>query len=73
MVPSYFDFVRLRNFLDDVEASFVGLSEYSSHSESQRGRAHFVNSRLRLLLYTERHHFYKRIRIRGVKVGACAK
>ncbi|KAK9823260.1 hypothetical protein WJX72_001434 [[Myrmecia] bisecta] len=66
-VPSYFDFVRLRNFLKAEAAHFVGLCEYAKHSDVSRGRSHFFHGRRRIMLYTERAHFYNRYRIRGVK------
>lgn len=68
-VRSYFDFVRLRNFLKDEGASFVGLCEYTKHSDVSRGRSNFFHGRRRIMLYTERAHFYHRYRLRGVKVG----
>lgn len=67
-VRSYFDFVRLRNFLKEEGASFVGLCEYTKHSDVSRGRSNFFHSRRRIMLYTERAHFYHRYRLRGVKV-----
>lgn len=66
---SYFDFVRLRNFLKEEGASFVGLCEYTKHSDVSRGRSNFFHGRRRIMLYTERAHFYHRYRLRGVKVG----
>lgn len=68
-VRSYFDFVRLRNFLKEEAASFVGLCEYAKHSDVSRGRSNFFHGRRRIMLYTERAHFYHRYRLRGVKVG----
>eukprot|EP00879_Flechtneria_rotunda_P029257 GHRR01031570.1.p1 GENE.GHRR01031570.1~~GHRR01031570.1.p1 ORF type:complete len:239 (+),score=70.50 GHRR01031570.1:2-718(+) len=66
-VPSYFDFVRLRNFLKAEEADFAVLSEYSSFPQVTRSRAQFFQRKKRLLLYTERAHFYNRYRIRGIQ------
>ena len=65
---SYFDFVRLRNFLREEGASFVGLCEYTKHSDVLRGRSNFFHGRQRIMLYTERAHFYHRYKLRGVKV-----
>lgn len=36
-----------------------------------RARAQFFQRRVRLMLYSERAHFYHRYRIRGIQVGAC--
>lgn len=66
-VRSYFDFVRLRNFLKEEGASFVGLCEYTKHSDVSRGRSNFFHGRRRIMLYTERAHFYHRYRLRGIK------
>ncbi|GFR41586.1 hypothetical protein Agub_g2307, partial [Astrephomene gubernaculifera] len=67
-VPSYFDFVRLRNALRaDDSADLAVISEYSSGSEVTRARARFFHGQRRVLLYTERAHFYNRHRIRGIK------
>ncbi|WIA34691.1 hypothetical protein OEZ86_013004 [Tetradesmus obliquus] len=67
VVPSYFDFVRLRNFLKAQEAEFAVLSEYCSFAAVTRARALFFQRRVRLMLYTERAHFYHRYRIRGIQ------
>ncbi|KAG2500344.1 hypothetical protein HYH03_001919 [Edaphochlamys debaryana] len=67
-VPSYFDFVRLRNALGTEDAvDFAAVSEYSSNAEVTRCRARFFHGQRRVMLYTERAHFYHRYRIRGIK------
>ncbi|GLC42263.1 hypothetical protein PLESTM_001310300 [Pleodorina starrii] len=67
-VPSYFDFVRLRNALKaDDSVDFATISEYSTNAEVIRARARFYHGQRRMLLYTERAHFYHRYRIRGIK------
>ena len=66
-VPSYFDLVRVRNFLRKEAASFVVLSEYTTPQDMSRARNYFNDGRRRVLLYTERCHFYNRHRIRGIK------
>merc|ERR1719491_1022553 len=38
-LPSYFDFVSLRNHLTEIGASFVSVTEYARVSEISRGRA----------------------------------
>ncbi|KAM9477469.1 U3 small nucleolar RNA-associated protein 25 homolog [Clarias gariepinus] len=66
-VPSYFDFVRVRNFLKKEDVSFSALSEYSSRSEVSRARHYFSTGEKQFLLFSERFHFYKRYSIRGIQ------
>lgn len=66
-IPSYFDYVRVRNFLRSEQASFVGLCEYTDRKDMSRARTYFADGRRRVLLYTERAQFYNRHRIRGIK------
>ncbi|PRW59313.1 U3 small nucleolar RNA-associated 25 [Chlorella sorokiniana] len=66
-LPSYFDYVRVRNFLREEMASFLGLCEYTDRSDAARARSYFFDRRKQVLLYTERAQFYNRHRIRGAK------
>lgn len=69
-IPSYFDFVALRNiFLKHEIASshFVSITEYSRGTEVTRGRARFMQGRKRFMLYTGRAHFFMRHNIKGAK------
>jgi U3 small nucleolar RNA-associated protein 25 len=61
---SYFDFVRLRNFLKSQAASFAVYCEYTDGSNVLRARTRFMKEERRILLYTERAHFYFRPTIR---------
>ena len=65
-IPSYFDFIKVRNYLRKEAASFVALSEYSDPKDMARARAYFADKRRRVLVYTERAQFYNRHRIRGI-------
>ena len=102
-VPSYFDYVRVRNVLNKVAAQlgqeydaskksknrprgrdgkriartkldpfaaqsalFCCLSEYSEPSSISRVRGDFFQGKARILLVTERFHFYYRYAIRGI-------
>ena len=66
-VPEYFDFVRVRNLLTAEDVSFCVTSEYTPPRDAARARSLFVDGRKRVLLVTERAHFYHRRRIRGVR------
>ncbi|KAJ3410687.1 hypothetical protein HDV05_003484 [Chytridiales sp. JEL 0842] len=67
VIPSYFDFVRIRNYMKDKELSFSELCEYTSTADISRARGDMFNGRISFLLFTERFHFFRRYRIRGVK------
>lgn len=66
-IPSYFDFVSVRNRLLKEEASFVMVTEYSRITETSRARARFLQGRKPIMLYTGRAHFFHRHFIKGVR------
>ncbi|KAI8967354.1 hypothetical protein BDF20DRAFT_829714 [Mycotypha africana] len=59
-IPSYFDFVRVRNYFEDNKYSYEPCSEYASGSQITRSRSKFFHGRSDFLLYTERLHFFRR-------------
>jgi U3 small nucleolar RNA-associated protein 25 len=63
---SYLEYLSLRNLLNKEEFAFDGLNEYSNMKEVSRIRTKFFQGRTRVVLYTERSHFYNRFRLRGV-------
>uniref|UniRef100_A0A8C6VFR6 UTP25 small subunit processome component n=1 Tax=Naja naja TaxID=35670 RepID=A0A8C6VFR6_NAJNA len=66
-VPSYFDYVRLRNYFKKEELNFAHICEYSSKSGICRARHLFLSGEKQFLIITERFHFYKRYSIRGIR------
>ncbi|OVA17570.1 Digestive organ expansion factor [Macleaya cordata] len=66
-ISSYFEFVRIRNFLKSQNASFCMLGEYTKQSDISRARVWFFEGKRKIMLYTERAHFYHRYKIRGIK------
>ncbi|KAL3789535.1 hypothetical protein HJC23_001343 [Cyclotella cryptica] len=66
-IPSYFDFVAVRNLLLKQEASIVSVTEYARISEVSRGRARFHQGRKNIMLYTGRGHFFLRHKIKGAR------
>lgn len=71
-IPSYFDFVSVRNlFLAAETTSYVCVTEYARTSEISRGRARFHQGLKNIMLYTGRAHFFKRFFMKGVKHLIC--
>ncbi|XP_022135100.1 U3 small nucleolar RNA-associated protein 25 [Momordica charantia] len=66
-ISSYFEFVRVRNFLKAQNASFCLLGEYTKQSDISRARIWFFEGKRKIMLYTERAHFYHRYKIRGIQ------
>ncbi|PKI54827.1 hypothetical protein CRG98_024778 [Punica granatum] len=64
---SYFEYVRIRNFLKSQNASFCLLGDYTKQSDISRSRVWFFEGRRKIMLYTERAHFYHRYKIRGIQ------
>jgi U3 small nucleolar RNA-associated protein 25 len=66
-IPSYFEYISLRNLLLRNEIDFVSVTEYSRWTEVTRGRSRFLQGRKSILLYTGRAHFFYRHWIKGAK------
>uniref|UniRef100_A0A2K6WDF7 U3 small nucleolar RNA-associated protein 25 homolog n=1 Tax=Onchocerca volvulus TaxID=6282 RepID=A0A2K6WDF7_ONCVO len=66
-IPSYFDFVRIRNYLKNENESFVQLHEYAKEGKVAKARELFYKKEKKFMLITERFHFYRRYSIKGIK------
>uniref|UniRef100_A0A1I8BZG4 U3 small nucleolar RNA-associated protein 25 n=1 Tax=Meloidogyne hapla TaxID=6305 RepID=A0A1I8BZG4_MELHA len=67
-IPSYFDFVRIRNFLKKRNnETFVQLHEYAEHGKIAKARLLFFKGERKLMLFTERLHFFFRYQIKGIR------
>ncbi|KAG5672047.1 hypothetical protein PVAND_002209 [Polypedilum vanderplanki] len=66
-VPSYFDYVRIRNYLKKEEVNFTQICEYTKDNKISRARTLFYHGGARFLLYSERSHFFRRMRIKGIR------
>ncbi|KAL5225149.1 hypothetical protein ABZP36_011788 [Zizania latifolia] len=64
-VSSYFEYIRIRNFLKSQDASFCRIGESTSQQDISRSRLWFFEGKRKILLYSERSHFYHRYKIRG--------
>ena len=66
-IPSYFDFLQIQRLFKEEGLSPAICCEYTESAEQTRARGRFFNGEKRVLLYTERNHFYQRFRLRGAK------
>ncbi|TRM60425.1 digestive organ expansion factor [Schizophyllum amplum] len=66
-VPSSFDFIRVENHLRKEGLSVAVLSEYSTPQDISRARQAFFTGKKPLLLVSERFHFYRRYKLRGIR------
>lgn len=67
-IPDYSDYIRVRNYLKDKTSILFGdINEYSEQRQLTSNRSLFNQGRMKVLLYTERLHHYRRYEIKGVK------
>ncbi|CUM67495.1 uncharacterized protein PRCAT00005192001 [Priceomyces carsonii] len=67
-IPSYYDYLRVKNFLKtSTKYDFGSIDEYSSQSKLSKTRHQFLSGKIKILLYTERLHYFRRFELAGVK------
>ncbi|SGZ49098.1 CIC11C00000000308 [Sungouiella intermedia] len=67
-IPSYFDYVRVKTYMkNNTKFDFGTIDEYSSQSKVSRARQGFLTGKIKMLLYTERIHHFRRFELSGVK------
>ena len=66
-VSSYFDFVKVRNWFKSADLDCSEVSEYSKDKKIAEARDMFYHNEKHFLLYTERAHFYRRFRLKGIR------
>ncbi|CCG23177.1 Yil091c protein [Candida orthopsilosis Co 90-125] len=67
-IPSYFDYLRIKDyFKTSTKFNFGAIDEYSSQSKLTRTRHEFANGKIKIMLYTERLHYFRRYEVGGVK------
>ncbi|CCH59423.1 hypothetical protein TBLA_0B05970 [Henningerozyma blattae CBS 6284] len=67
-ITDYTDYVRVRNYLKEKTTILFGdINEYSDQKQVNSNRALFQQRRVKVLLYTERLHHFRRYEIKGVK------
>ena len=67
VIPSYFDLLRVQKYCKDNNYNYNTISEYTSRSKIDRSRHYFQQGEVKLLLFSERHYFFKRTVIKQVK------
>lgn len=66
-VNSYFDYIKLRNYLNDnLRDDYCSLHEYLNGESISRCRNWFYNGDKRILLYTGRLFFFRRYKLKKV-------
>lgn len=67
-ITDYSDYVRIRNYMKDkTNILFGDINEYSDQRQLTANRTLFQQNRIKVLLYTERLHHFRRYEIKGVK------
>jgi len=64
LVPSYFDFVRLKSYMKRKNAQVAMVSEYTDKKQAQRLRTLYEQKELPVLMITERALVFEKFRVR---------
>ena len=64
LVPSYFDFVRLKSYFKGKNAQVAMISEYTDKKECQRQRTLYEMRDMPVLMITERALVFQKIKVR---------
>lgn len=64
LVPSYFDYVKLKGYLTEKNQNVAMISEYTERRECQRLRTAFEMKDCNILMITERALVFQKIRLR---------
>ncbi|KAJ0592129.1 putative digestive organ expansion factor, predicted [Helianthus annuus] len=67
LINSVLELVGVRKFLKSQDASFCVCDEDTERPDISRARAWFFQGKKKIMLYTERAHFYYRYKIRGIQ------
>ena len=67
-IPDYTDYLRVSNYLKEKTSFLFGeINEYSTQKKLNANRSLFQQGRVKVMLYTERLHHFRRYEIKGVK------
>lgn len=67
-IPSYYDYLKVKAFMKaNTKYDFAGIDEYTPQSKSDRIRNQFNDGKIKIVLYTERLHYFRRYEFAGVK------
>eukprot|EP01100_Stratorugosa_tubuloviscum_P008813 TRINITY_DN367_c4_g1_i2.p1 TRINITY_DN367_c4_g1~~TRINITY_DN367_c4_g1_i2.p1 ORF type:complete len:369 (+),score=103.02 TRINITY_DN367_c4_g1_i2:147-1253(+) len=66
-IPSYFDFVRIRNLFLKEEVDCEFLHEYTTRKDVKKSKKKFATGKSPYIIYTERVHFFFRINFSTIK------
>ncbi|XP_067942579.1 U3 small nucleolar RNA-associated protein 25 homolog [Watersipora subatra] len=66
-IPSYYDYVRIRNYLAKHKHETSLVCEYASDKAIRRAKKKFFTKETQFMLYTERVHFFRRMQLRKIR------